>query len=142
MVTALTTDAQGLSPPQFLALQVEDLVSFGTLIALGLNFRADPATHKRLMMLAVIAPAAAGFGRATESLFDPKTPLTWFRDDAYGNLLLIAGMFGWDLWRHGRIHRALLIGGMALVGVELVPAFAYFNATWTSMADGILHAWG
>ena len=149
VVTALTTDAQaltphtqGLAPPQFLALQVEDLIAFGAFIALGLKFRRDPAAHRRLMILSMVALADAGFGRATEYLFNPATPLAFFLSNEYGNVLLIAAMFGWDLWRRGRVHRALLLGGLSLIAVELVPAFAYFNPTWGDIATSIVRAWG
>ena len=71
-----------------------------------------------------------------------KDPLGFFVANYYGDVLLVAAMFGWDLWRRGRVHRALLIGGTSLVGAEVLVAFANFNPGWTAVATRIVHAWG
>jgi len=48
------------SHPQFLAIQLSDLVSFGILVAFALQLRGDSASHKRLMILATTSIANAG----------------------------------------------------------------------------------
>jgi hypothetical protein len=84
-----------------------------------------------------------GFARADQYGFpEPKTPLSLFVAIFYGYVLLVAGMFGWALWRRRKVHPALLVGGISLIGAELLTAFAYFNPTWSAMTTSIVHAWG
>lgn len=143
LATGLTAAAQGRSPPGLLALNLVDLLGFIVFIAIGLRYRSRPAAHKRLMMLAMVSIADPGFARITLRLLPhAQTPLGWFVSVFYGNLVLIAAMFGWDLWRRSRIHPALLAGGLSLVGVELIPAFLFFNPTWKAIALSLAHAWG
>lgn len=143
LATGLTAAAQGHEPPRFIALHLVDLLGFITFIGFGLLYRDHPAAHKRLMMLAMVSLADPGFARATEYVFhDPKTPFSWFVAIFYGNVSLVAAMFGWDIWRHRKVHPALLIGGTSLIGAELLTAFAYFNPTWSAIATSIVHAWG
>lgn len=143
LATGLTSAAQGHEPPRFIVLHLVDLLGFITFIALGLKYRAHPAAHKRLMMLAMVAIADPGFARAAfHFLPNPVTPLGWFTTVFYGNVLLVALMFGWDMWRRRRIHPALLIGGSSLIGADLLTAFMYFNPTWSAIATNIVHLWG
>ncbi len=142
LAAALTAAAQGHAPPQFIALQFVDTVGLITFIALGLKNRAHPAAHRRLMVLAMVAIGNAGFARASEYLLTPKDPLGFFAANYYGDALLVAAMFGWDLWRRGRVHRVLLVGGTSLVGAEVLVAFACFNPSWQAIATSIVHAWG
>ncbi len=143
LATALTVLRRQHFPAAALALNLVDLLGFIAFVGLGISYRRDPAAHKRLMMLAMVSIADPGFSRAVEYLYpDPKTPIGWFMSIFYGNLLLVTVMFGWDLWRRGRIHRALLIGGSSLIGAELLTAFIYFNPEWNLIATSIVHAWG
>lgn len=123
LATGLTSTAQGLEatspgltghePAAFLALNLVDLLGFNTLIALGLKYRNRPAAHKRLLMLGMVSvDADPGVARSVEHFSPPlTTPLDFFLGIFWTTILLIAAMFGWDLWRHGRTHQSLLIGG-------------------------------
>lgn len=143
LATGLTSAAQGHEPPRFIVLHLVDIFGFIAFIALGLKYRAHPAAHKRLMMLAMVAIADPGFARALGPFaLHPKTPLEWFMRIFYGNVLLLTLMFGWDLWRRRSVHPALLVGGSSLLGAELLTAFVYFNPTWNAIATSIVHAWG
>ncbi len=53
------------SYPAFLSTQVTDLIIFAGLVLTGLLLNTNPASHKRLLLLATIAIADAGFGRIT-----------------------------------------------------------------------------
>jgi hypothetical protein len=153
LATGLTSVAQGLrsttpvltghEPPALLALNLVDLLGFITFIALGLKYRNHPAAHKRLIMLGMVSLAAdPGFARSMEYLSPPlTTPLNFFVGIFWANVLLVVAMFCWDLWRHGRVHRTLLIGGVSLLGAEVVTAFLFFNPTWNALATNIVHAW-
>ena len=65
--TALTVDALAFSAkgdtPEFLAVQLTDIIAFATLTGAGLMLRNTPAAHKRLMLLGLIYISDAGFAR-------------------------------------------------------------------------------
>jgi hypothetical protein len=143
LAAGLTAVAQGRTPPALLALNVVDMVGFITFIAIGLRYRGHPAAHKRLMMLAMVSIADPGFARITKYLLPrPDTPLGSFTSVFYGNVLLLVAMFAWDLWRHRRIHPALLIGGLSLVATEWFTAFLFFSPGWKALAMSLAHTWG
>ena len=143
LATALTVIGREHFPPASLALNLVDLLGLFVFVALGIHYRTNPAVHKRMMMLAMVSITDPGFSRAIEYIYpDPKTPLGWFVSLFYANVLLVALMFGWDLYRRRRVHPALLIGGTALLAAELVTAFLNFDPGWSAMAASIVHAWG
>lgn len=143
LAAGLTAVAQGRNPPALLALNLVDLLGFIAFIAIGLRYRSHPAAHKRLMMLAMVSIADPGFARLTKHLLPrPDTPLGSFMSVFYGNVLLLVAMFGWDLWRRGRIHPALLAGGLSLIGVELFTACLFYSPAWNSTAMRLAHLWG
>lgn len=153
LATGLTSAAQGLAatnpgltghePAALLVLNLVDLLGFITFIALGLKYRSHPAAHKRLVMLAMVSVAAdPGLARAMQYVSPPlTTPLNFFVNIFWANALLVAAMFGWDLWRHGRVHRALRIGGASLLSAEIATAIVFFNPAWNAFATGIAGAW-
>jgi hypothetical protein len=153
LATGLTSAAQGLAatspgltghePAALLALNLVDLLGFIIFIALGLKYRNHPAAHKRLIMLAMVSVAAdPGFARSVEYFSPPlTTPLNFFVGIFWANVLLVVAMFCWDLWRHGRVHRALLIGGISLLSAEIAAALVFFNPAWNAFATGIAGAW-
>ena len=65
--TALFVDAARYSAtgrtPEFLALQLTDILAFAGLTAAALLLRAVPAAHTRLMLLGLIYISDAGFAR-------------------------------------------------------------------------------
>ena len=65
--TALVVDAGRFSAtgrtPEFLAVQLTDILAFTGFTAAGLLLRARPAAHKRLMLLGLIYISDAGFAR-------------------------------------------------------------------------------
>ncbi len=141
--TGLTAVAQGRLPPALLTLNLVDLLGFIAFIAIGLRYRNHPAAHKRLMMLAMVSIADPGFARFSLHLLPhPHTPLGSFMNVFYGNVLLLAAMFGWDLWRQGRIHPALLAGGLSLAGAELLTAYLFYDTAWTATAMSLARVWG
>ena len=143
LATALTVIGRYHFPPESLALNLVDLLGLFVFVALGIHYRTNPAVHKRMMMLAMVSITDPGYSRAIEYIYpDLKTPLDWFLGTFYANVLLVALMFGWDLFRRRRVHPALLIGGTALLAAELVTAFLNFSPAWNAVAGSIVHAWG
>jgi hypothetical protein len=100
----------GLPPPLvFLAVPMFDLVVFGSLVGTALWYRRNPATHKRLMLLAMLAVITAAIARLPGVL--PYGPPAFF---GLTDLFLLAGI-GWDKWTRGHVHPAYIWGGLFLV---------------------------
>lgn len=142
LATGLTAVGQGRNPPALLAVNLVDLLGFIAFVAIGLRYRSHPAAHKRLMILAMISISDPGFARISKHvLAHPGTSLGWFEYVFYGNVLLVAAMFGWDLWRRSRIHPALLAGGLSLIGAEFLTTILFVSPAWGAMATSLVHAW-
>lgn len=100
----------GLPPPLvFLAVPMFDLVVFAALVGAALWFRRNPAMHKRLMLLAMLAVITAAIARLPGVL--PYGPPAFF---GLTDLFLLAGI-AWDKWTRGRVHPAYIWGGLFLV---------------------------
>ena len=137
MLTALRGVVRGTAPPfleprRWLAVQTFDLLLFATLVVAGLRARRDPQTHKRLMLLATIALLPPALGRW------PLPPFI-LRLGAPGIFgladLALVPLVAWDLTTRGRIHRATLWGGLAIVvSLPLRLAVARTEA-WVTIAD-------
>jgi uncharacterized membrane protein YozB (DUF420 family) len=144
-VTSVMVDRLSLahpgSHPQFLSIQLSDLVSFGILVPSALYLRGDSASHKRLMILATTSIANAGFIR----WWGPH--LSHWLGDGYfsflsrnfsSDFLIIGTMIVYDIVTRGRPNRALLFGGSLVVGIETLAVFLYFDSGWTSLAVRII----
>jgi hypothetical protein len=100
----------GLPPPLvFLAVPMFDLVVFAALVGAALWYRRNPATHKRLMLLAMLAVITAAIARLPGVL--PLGPPAFF---GLTDLFLVAGI-AWDKWTRGNVHPAYIWGGLFLV---------------------------
>jgi hypothetical protein len=145
LVTSVMVDRSLLahpgSRPQFLSIQLSDLVSFGILVASALYLRGDGASHKRLMILATTSIANAGFIR----WWGPH--LSHWLGDGYfsflsrnfsSDFLIIGIMFTYDLATRGGPNRGLLFGAPLVVGVEMLAVFLYFDPSWASLAVRII----
>jgi len=128
--------------PQFLSVNIVDIVGFLALLAWGITLRKNPAAHKRMMMLAMVSLADPGFARFSGWIWpnEPHNVVVWFFYYFYGNVLLIALMAGWDLWK-GRLMRSFVVGAVATVGGEVVCAMLYFWGLWKTVTHGWVVAW-
>ena len=90
----------------FMAVNISDIGGFGLFTVAGYFLRRKPASHKRMMMLAMVAMADSGFSRITGVLLNPFP--THFLPNLiatfYGNFLQIGLMAGWDLWRRAALR--------------------------------------
>jgi hypothetical protein len=127
--------------PQFFAIQLGDVLDFAILVFFALRLRRDGAAHKRLMLLAVIALANAGFSRwwgpALRETFGREFGgrlLGWY----LGDFILIAAVIGYDFITRRRVHPVTLAGGALIVAAELLAVTAYFDPGWTEFADRLL----
>jgi uncharacterized membrane protein YozB (DUF420 family) len=133
-LTAIAAARKGVTPPggppplAFLAVPLATLLSFAVLAALGILWRRERDTHRRLMLLATIAILPPAFAR-----------FRWFGFGgppvAIGGtcLFVIASMF-WDRRVHGRIHPAFLwAGGLLMLSLPLRFALTQ-SETWLAIA--------
>ena len=86
----------------FLALPLGDMVLFGGFFAAAVAYRAQPAVHKRLILLACVAVMFAGAFRLSYVASMPVQLLAWYSP-------VIAGML-YDRYEIGRVHRVYWIG--------------------------------
>lgn len=129
------------SVPSFLSIQLADMVSFAVLGGAAIALRKSPSAHKRLMILATICVANAGFtrwwGNGLERLLG---------DGYWGNLaqvylsdfLLIALMGAYDLIRRRRLYAAYAVGAVWVLGVESIAIWLYVSPWWKPMATVLI----
>lgn len=119
----------GLPPPLvFLAVPMFDLVVFAALVGAALWFRRNPAMHKRLMLLAMLAVVTAAIARLPGVL--PYGPPAFF---GLTDLFLLAGI-AWDKWTRGRVHPAYIWGGLFLVLSQPLRLVVSGTDTWLRIA--------
>jgi hypothetical protein len=119
----------GLPPPLvFLAVPIFDLLVFATLVGTGLYLRRKPAAHKRLMLLSTLAVLTAAIARLPYVL--PLGPPAFF---GLTDLLVIAAMI-YDWRTRGRVHSALLWGGLFLIASQPLRLAISGTDTWLALA--------
>jgi len=91
----------------FLSVPLAELLAFGSFVAMGIAYRRQTDMHKRLMLLATINVITPAIGRGQASLFHGG-PIGLCVVTAI--LVLIA--LAYDLISRGRVHPALIYGGM------------------------------
>jgi hypothetical protein len=130
--------------PQFLGEEFQDIFAFAVCTTAGVLTRRNRADHSRLMVLAAIALADVGPGRIATNLFNamPTTPLGVWLTYYWGTALLILAMIVWDLVKHRRVMRSLLLGAALLLGGEAIASVLYFTPGWKVAMAGLVHAWG
>lgn len=127
--------------PAFLSVNIVDLAGFLIFIAWGLASRKNPAAHKRLMMLAMVAIADPGFSRLTGYLMqEPRSVIPWFVYTFYGNMALLLMMALWD-WRQKRLMRQFVIGATGLAAALIGASVLYFWGPWRTLTLGWVQAW-
>lgn len=96
----------------FIFTPVLSLLIFPLFVAAAIHFRRDPATHRRLMLLATISIATAGVSRLMVMLsLDP----TRYRAYAATYAVLLLPLIILDLARLGKLHRATAWGSALLL---------------------------
>ncbi len=140
---ALSKLAQTKEFQPFLSVNLVDLGGFLVLLGWGIALRKNPAAHRRVMMLSLIAMADPGFSRFSGWVIpnEPKTLMAWFWWMFYGNVLLVAVMAFWD-WRQGRLMRQFVIGASGLLAALFAASWLYFWHPWQEFAVRVVAAWG
>ncbi len=138
---AVNLHTPAMSDPPFISVNIVDIGGFIVLLAYGVAVRTNPALHKRMMILSLVAIADPGFARFSGWLLpSPTSILPWFFYLFYGNVLMVVLMVAWDWWK-GRLMRPFVIAAAAVVASELVASVLYFWPPWKTMTLSWIQAW-
>ena len=126
----------------FLAISFLNIAAFAILVSLGIALRKNPAAHRRIMILTTVAICDPGFARAAAYLvpFEPHSAVVFFFASFYGNILLVALMAGWDLWR-GRLMRSFVFAAAGMLAVEALASALYFWKPWQAVTLTWVQLW-
>jgi hypothetical protein len=146
LATAWTVERQaallpGPHDPQFISINLTDMLGFATLAGAGIAMRRDPSAHKRLTILSTLYLSTAGFARLWLLTIGPTgTDGFWGFFLAYnlGGDVLIAMLGLYDLRTRGRLHSAYVVGGGWVLVNELAAAWLYFSPSWKAISVRIL----
>ena len=128
--------------PSFLAIQLADLVNFGTLATAAIVWRKTPSAHKRLILLATIFIANAGFarwwGEPIAKLVGDKGFWQNWMIMYLADLLLVALIGAYDLLTRRRLHPAFVAGAIFGLTVEAIAVWFYVSPWWKPVSTRLL----
>ena len=129
------------SDPSFFSIQLADMLCFTVLGGAAIAARKDADAHKRLMILATIFIADAGFGRwwapGLEKLFGDAFWGSWLQD-YLSDFLLVALIGVYDLISRRRLYSAYVLGAVWGLGVEVVGVWLYVSPWWKPVATTLI----
>ena len=115
----------------FIFTPMLSLLFFPLLFSAAIHFRRDPATHKRLMLLATIMIARAGFSRLMHMV---GLETTNYRLDVATYLFLLVPLLAFDVAKLGRLHPATAWGTVLLLIRHPLQAAIVYTDTWQRIA--------
>src|SRR5579859_8113746 len=119
-----------MDPKTFYAVPMLDMLLFTTLVFFAFRARFQPATHKRIILIATIGLTDTAFAR---------WPI--FRghlNEAFlASYVLIALLAAYDLWSTRRIHRATLWAAALVIFVHQVSLPIGGTAAWHAFATWV-----
>jgi hypothetical protein len=126
--------------PEFLAVQFTDILAFGTLAGTGLLLRADPAAHKRLMLLALIYISDAGFSRLLNDY--ASAPFGGFGGGFWGDMLdmyfgsdvLVLCLGAYDLATRRSLHPVYIAGAVWMLALQLTARAGLYSPAWKAIS--------
>jgi len=138
LATAWTAQRQaatlpGPHDPQFLSINLTDMLGFATLAGAAILLRRDPSAHKRLMLLSLFYLSTAGFARLWLLTSGPAgTDTFWgfFLTFNLGGDVPVVLLGAYDLVTRGRLHPAYVAGAGWILANELAATWLYFNPAW------------
>ena len=121
------------SDPAFMSIAFAGIFLFAVLVTAALILRTHGPSHKRLMMLAIIAICNAGFTRWLGSLF-----AGWFGHSPAGfwgvvylvPTTLVASIGIYDLITRRRLLPAYVAGALLCVLTQVTSIWLYFSPAW------------
>jgi hypothetical protein len=139
--TAVTVDAARYAAtghtPEFLAVQLTDILAFAGLTGTGLLLRGTPSAHKRLMLLGLIYISDAGFARFLNPLVAAPLGEGFWGEMAglyLGSDLLVVGLGVYDLATRGRLHPVYVVGAIWMVALQLTARTMLHSPAWKVVA--------
>jgi hypothetical protein len=123
----------GLDPRTFFAIPMHDVFAFAVLATAAIVTRKDPATHKRLMIVATISLLAAPIARFPIAAMMQVGPPLFYGLQA---LLIVVGML-YDKSFHGRVHRAYWWGLGFMVLSDVLFLAIGGTPVWHAFADAL-----
>lgn len=124
---------------RFSIVSLSALVVFSTLFVLAIVKSRRPEVHKRLMLLTMIPLVHAAMARVFLTLFAPAgalgPPLVFVSvpPAIFVDLLIVVAIF-YDWRTRGRPHPVYLIGGPAILAVQLLSVPLSGTAAWMTIA--------
>jgi hypothetical protein len=129
--------------PGFFAIQVIDIISFAVLGTAGVLMRGSSSAHKRLMLLATLCIADAGFGRWLPTPLEHSLGGHKLLPDYLGfygaTALLIVGIGVYDLITRKRLLPAYAAGAAWGLAGQLTAVVLYFNPAWVAFTTKLFH---
>ncbi len=124
----------GPQDPQFLSINLTDMLGFATLAGAGIALRRDPPAHKRLMLLSAVLSQHRGLCAAVAAYHrdggDADHFWGFFIAFNLGGDVLIVLLGAYDLVTRGRLHPAYVLGAGWILANELAAAWLYFTPAW------------
>jgi hypothetical protein len=122
--------------------QFTDMLGFATLAGAGLLLRGRGAAHKRLLLLATLYIADAGFDRwlggFVEQIIGAQPYLPYFVAIYGGNDALMLGLGGYDLATRRRLHPAYVVAIVWIATLQLFSVYVRWNPGWPPLAARLL----
>lgn len=132
---AIKMAALGRSPPGgppplvFLTIPLFEMITFPTLVAMGLYYRKRTDYHKRLIVIATIAISSAAVARLPLSIMRFGPPAFFGLTDAFLIPIVV-----YDFASRGKIHPATLWGGLFVIGSQVLRLVVGGTAAWDAFA--------
>jgi hypothetical protein len=127
---------------RFSIVPLSGLLVFATLFTLAIVKLRRAEVHKRLMLLAMIPLMHAAMARVFLTLFAPPGALgpppvfVTVAPGIFVDLLIVVAMIH-DWRRRGSVHPVYLVGGLAILAVQVLCVPASATATWLSIARSV-----
>ena len=121
-------------PYAFYAVTFFSMQAFAVIVAAGLWWRGDGATHKRLMLLSNAAILEAAIGRMPFLRIDAANAPFYFYLGA--DFIVLAGV-AFDLATRGRVHRVWWLGGGLLALSQIGRVAIMHGEPWLAFARSV-----
>ena len=133
------------SRPQFLSIELSNLIEFAALAAAAISARKQPSAHKRLILLATLSLTPAAFNRAVGGpLLHPLLGNGVWQVfvGVFGPTdLMVLGIGLYDWLTRRRLHPAWVFGALWIVVAQLTASWLDYNPAWKMIATALVRAW-
>jgi uncharacterized membrane protein len=130
--------------PEFMSVQLLDMLAFTVIVTAALWLRRAPHAHKRLMLLALIIIADAGFSRwwgaGLHHLLGPAANGFWGNYmGVYLDFPLLVGLMAvYDRVTRRRLHPVFVLGAAFAFSLQLAGIWLYVSPWWKPVARAIV----